>query len=264
MTRADFHVHTSYCDGSASAEEMVRAALCRGMRAIGFSGHSYTSFDDCCMTVAGTAAYRAEIKRLKEACAGKIAVYCGIEQDLLSDLPAEGYDYVIGSVHYLRCGDEYVSVDDTPEKLLAGAARHFGGDRIALAAAYFRSVARVHAVTGCGIVGHFDLVTKFNEGGALFDEADPRYVSAWHDAADALLPTGALFEINTGAIARKRRKTPYPSAESLDYLISKGARFLLSGDAHSPDALCYGFDEWGAWARSRGAELVDTPDFCIQ
>ena len=207
--------------------------------------------------------YRAAIEDLRGEYRGRIAVYCGIEQDYLSALPAEGYDYVIGSVHWLDADGVFIPVDESAGDLKRAAKRHFGGDLYALAEAYYESVARVQAVTGCGIVGHFDLVTKFNEGGALFDETHPRYVAAWRQAADALLRTGALFEINTGAIARGYRTAPYPAADILDYLIAHGARFLLSGDAHSPSGLCFDFERWGAWAAARGAVLVDTPDFCI-
>ena len=77
----DFHVHTTFCDGQAGAEEMVRAALARGMDAVGFSGHGRTAFDESwCMSEAGTAAYRAEIARLKKAYAGRISVFCAIER----------------------------------------------------------------------------------------------------------------------------------------------------------------------------------------
>jgi len=264
MTRGDYHVHTSFCDGKASPEEMVRAALDMGLPAIGFTGHSHTTFDESwCMSASGTAAYRAEIARLKAKYAGQIAVYCGVEQDLLSDAPTESYDYVIGSVHYLAVDGTYIPVDESASDLYRAARRHFGGDLYALIEAYYEHVSRVHAVTGCGVVGHFDLITKFNEGGVLFDETDPRYIAAWKAAADALLPTGALFEINTGAIARGYRTVPYPSAPILDYLIARGARFLLSGDAHSPAGLCCGFERWGAWAAARGAVLAAQPDFCI-
>ena len=264
MIRGDFHVHTTFCDGGAGAEEMLRAALDKGLGAIGFSGHSHTAFDESwCMSPDGTAAYRREIARLKKEYAGRIAVYCGVEQDLLSDAPVAGYDYVIGSVHWLCADGAYLPVDESAEDLKRAADRHFGGDLYALIEAYYASVARVHAVTGCGVVGHFALLTKFNEGMALFDAAHPRYTAAWHDAADALLETGAIFEINTGAIARGRRTVPYPAEPILDHLVSRGARFLLSGDAHAPAGLGFGFDVWGDWARSRGAELVDTPDFCI-
>ena len=261
----DFHVHTTFCDGQASPEEMVRAALEKGMDAVGFSGHGRTAFDESwCMSEAGTAAYRAEIARLKKAYAGRIAVFCGVEQDMCSDAPTAGYDYVIGSVHYLRAGGEYLPVDESAALQRDAAARVFGGDIYAFAAAYYRQLASAQAATGCGVIGHFDIVAKFNEGGALFDEGDARYVNAWHDAADALLETGALFEINTGGIARGWRSVPYPAPPILDYLIARGARFLLSGDAHRPDGLCCGFAEWGAWARARGAVIAESPDFCIQ
>ena len=264
MIRGDFHVHTAFCDGSADPETMVRAAVERDLPAIGFSGHSHTAFDESwCMSAAGTQAYRAEIARLKTAYAGQIAVYCGVEQDLCSDAPAAGYDYVIGSVHYLAFDGEYLPVDESAAHQADAAARHFGGDIYGFVEAYYRQVARVQAATGCGVIGHFDLVSKFNEAGALFDEAHPRYVAAWQSAADALLASGALFEINTGAIARGLRSVPYPAPPILDYLIARGARFLLSGDAHRPEGLCFGCADWGAWAAARGAVLVEAPDFCI-
>lgn len=260
----DFHVHTTFCDGQASPEEMVRAALDKGLDAVGFSGHSHTAFDESwCMSEEGTAAYRAEIARLKARYAGRIAVCCGVEQDMCSDAPTAGYDYVIGSVHYLQVGGEYLPVDESAALQEDAAARYFGGDIYAFAEAYYRRLARVQAATGCGVIGHFDLVAKFNEGNALFDERHPRYVAAWQQAADALLRTGALFEINTGGIARGWRSVPYPAPPILDYLIARGARFLLSGDAHRPDGLCCGFAEWGAWARARGAVIAESPDFCI-
>ena len=265
MTRGDFHVHTRFCDGQASPEEMVRAALEKGMPAVGFSGHSRTAFDPgWCMSAPGTRAYRREIARLKEAYAGRIAVACGVAQDLYSNAPTAGYDYVIGSVHYLRVGNAYLPVDESAAHQRDAAGRFFGGDVLAFAEEYYRQLATVFKATGCGVVGHFDIVAKFNEGGALFDEDDPRYVRAWRAAADALVPSGALFEINTGGIARGWRSVPYPAPPILDYLISRGARFLLSGDAHRPDGLCFGFDEWGDWALARGAVLADSPDICIQ
>ena len=66
--------------------------------------------------------------------------------------------------------------------------------------------------TGADIIGHFDLVTKFNELGGYLDLSDPRYVRAWKAAVDALLSYDRPFEINTGAISRGYRTTPYPGA----------------------------------------------------
>ena len=43
--RADFHVHTAFCDGAATPREMAEAARTAGLTALGFSGHSFVEFD---------------------------------------------------------------------------------------------------------------------------------------------------------------------------------------------------------------------------
>lgn len=244
MALKDYHVHTTFSDGADTPEAMVLAAMERGMEELGFSDHAHTPFDESyCIRRGGEAAYRAEIARLREKYRGQIRILCGVEQDYCAPVPAEGYDYVIGSVHYLNVGGDYLAVDDTPEVLRAGIDRHFGGDPYAAAEEYYKLVADVVRKTGADIIGHFDLFAKYNEKAPFFDERHPRYVSAWKRAADALLKTGKPFEINMGAIARGVRGVAYPSPEIRDYLRGRGVKFLLSSDAHCKENLCFRFDE---------------------
>lgn len=99
---SNFHTHTILCDGKDRPEELVLEALRLGCPAIGFSGHSYAPYDETyCMSPAQTETYKEELCRLREEYAGRIRIYMGIEQDLYSTSPTAGYDYVIGSVHYL-------------------------------------------------------------------------------------------------------------------------------------------------------------------
>ena len=112
----------------------------------------------------------------------------------------------------------------------------------ALAEAYYAAEARVVEVTKCDIIGHFDLVTKFIEQDPAFDLRHPRYVKAWQAAADRLLETGKPFEVNTGAMSRGYRTSPYPSEEIRQYLLSRGGRLLLSSDAHAKENIAFGFD----------------------
>ena len=238
----DLHTHTIFCDGAASPEEMAAAALQMGLDCLGFSGHSHTWFDESyCMSPRGTEAYRQRIGALKREYAGKMRILCGVEQDFWSEAPTQGYDYVIGSVHYLKLGDEFRPVDESPEISAETVERYFGGDWYAMAEAYFDTVARVVDKTGCDIIGHFDLVAKFNEKAPAFDETHPRYAAAWQSALDALLPSGRLFEINTGAVSRGWRTTAYPRPEMIGYILDHGGRLILSSDSHSPDTLCFGF-----------------------
>lgn len=248
----DLHTHTSFCDGKNTPEEMVQAAVQKGLAAIGFSGHSHTAFDESyCMKKEDIPRYKAEVLRLREAYRDQITVMLGIEQDLYSNEPTGDFDYVIGSVHYIKAGNEYLPVDESEEMLLEGAKKHFGGDLLSLAEAYYKEVsclAQMHP----DIIGHFDLITKFNEGNKLFDPHHPRYVAAWKKAADALLPLGIPFEVNTGAIARGIRTTPYPSKEILAYIKEKGGCVILSGDTHQKENLCYEFSKWEDWLNEIG------------
>lgn len=244
MQKFDLHTHTVFSDGENTPEETVLSAIALGFEKIGFSDHSYTFFDTTyCIKEGKTEAYRAEIEGLKEKYRGKIEILCGIEQDYYAEKEGYDFDYVIGSVHYLKCGGIYIPVDETAEILQNAADKYFGGDIYSLIEEYYRTVGDVVNKTGADIIGHFDLITKFSETVPLFDESHPRYRFAWQSAADKLLLTGKPFEINTGAISRGYRTAPYPSREITGYLLDRGAKFLLSSDSHSAANIGFRFDK---------------------
>jgi histidinol-phosphatase (PHP family) len=238
---SNFHTHTIYCDGKDTPRELAEEALRLGCPALGFSGHSYTAYDpDCCMSPEGTAAYRREVLALREEYAGKLDIRLGLEQDYYSELPREEYDYLIGSVHAVKKNGEYVIVDWSRDMLLKGVEKLYGGDIYAFAEDYFRLVGDLWERTRCRIVGHFDLLTKFNEDGTLLDETHPRYLRAAGEALDRLLEAPVLFEINTGAMARGYRTMPYPGSVLRRAIARKGGTFILSSDCHRKEQLLYG------------------------
>ena len=244
MIKRDFHIHTTFSDGKYTPEELLEYGLSIGMEHIGFSDHSYTDFDESyCLSIEGEKEYKKEILRLREKYKDRIKVYLGIEQDYYSFKKAEGYDYKIGSVHYVKAGDEYISVDKSAADLRAAVDKYFGGDPISFCEEYFKNVGDVVKKTDCDIIGHFDLCVKFNEKDPYIDESDPRYIRAWKDAVDKLIPEGRYFEINTGVIPRGYRTSPYPSRPIFEYIKACGGKFIFSSDSHKL-TLCHGFDEW--------------------
>ena len=245
MQTTDLHIHSNFSDGEDSPRDMVLAAMDMGLTAIGFSDHSFAPQDlDCCMPEARIEEYSQTIRQLSEEFRGRITIYCGIEQDLDSPFDTEGYDYAIGSVHHVCKDGIYAAVDHTPEILKDARDRLFGGDFYALAENYYQRVAMLPQRHRFNIVGHFDLVSKFNEKERLFDPRHPRYVAAWQAAADSLLRTHRLFEINTGAISRGWKSEPYPSREMIVYIRERGGTFLLSSDSHSKETLAFQFEKW--------------------
>ena len=135
----DLHTHTTFSDGKNTPEEMVQAAIRAGLTEYGISDHGYTPFDaSYCMPQSRYGEYRAALAGLREKYKGQISLRLGMEQDFYSVPVPQGLDYVIGSVHYLRCGDAFVPVDEDAAILRGAVSRYFGGDPYALCEQYAR------------------------------------------------------------------------------------------------------------------------------
>jgi len=232
MILANFHTHTLYCDGKDTPQEIVKASISSGLSSVGFSGHAYTPFDSTyCMSPEDTLKYIAEINSLKEEYSNKIEIYLGTECDLYSEIDKNKYDYIIGSVHYVKSGENYLPVDDSEESMVSCVENFFNGDYMKYVSSYYESVSKLAGIYP-DIIGHFDLVTKFNQNNKYFDEGSKKYIELSYFALDALIEKCDLFEINTGAIARGYKTSPYPALSILKRLKEKKARIIFSSDCH--------------------------------
>lgn len=259
--KADYHMHTVYCDGNDTPVEMIEAAIEKKMDAIGFSGHSYVDFDrEWCMSPEGTKEYVREIRKRKEEYKGRIQVLLGLEQDYYSDIDRADFDYIIGSVHYIRKDGNYLTVDLGKDAVLKDVQTYYHGDIYAYLEDYFRLAGDVVRRTKCDIVGHFDLVMKFNQDNTMFDKEHPRYVKAYREAVDRILESDVLFEINMGAMIRGYRNAPYPDLKIMEYIRDGKGRFIFNSDSHQKDSLMYGFSEWKGYLREKGFVILDRLD----
>ena len=253
IPRCDLHTHSSFCVGDDTPEAFVTETLARRMQVLGFSAKAPVSFDLAhSMRREDLPAYRREILRLRGAYGDRIELLLGIEQDFYAVETGETWDYIIGSVHYLCLEGEYVAIDRSKEALQSLVRERFGGDFYRLAEQYFALVSELPARTECNIVGHFDLLAKFNGDGSLFDETHPRYLRPAMDALDALLSQGAVLEINTSDMCAGLRRVPYPAPLFLHRIAEKRGRVLLSSNAHRKEDLLAGFAQGVRIARAAG------------
>ena len=250
-----YHTHSTFCDGKDSLDEMARAAYAQGLDSLGLSCHSYVPFDvGYCIAPDTVADFKANVRRLEmEYTPLGLDIFLGIEQDTCT-LPhgrPDGYDYVVGSIHNLPIGNEFVTVD-SKSCFFENLDKYFKGDAIALSLEYYKAAENIYELTGCDIVGHIDIITKFNEGGCLFDERNPRYERAAQTAIEGLASQGLIFEINTGAMARGYRSEPYPSKRLLSMIREAGGRITYSSDCHDANHLIHGFESVQRLAKSSG------------
>ena len=193
MIVSTYHTHSNFSDGKNTLEQMVLSAIENGMKELGFSDHAPMSFD--CKWDAKKeqiSEYKSQVLALKEKYKDQIKIYLGIEQDYFSIKP-EKYEYILGSVHYIYKDGKYLELDYSAERTKENIYLYYGGDALAYCEDYYKLVGDVVEKTGCQIIGHFDLITKFNEKMPLIDVNHPRYKKAWKEALDKLLKTDAIF-----------------------------------------------------------------------
>ena len=258
MITQNLHMHSTWDDGKCSVEEMILASRAAGLSSVGFSVHGPMPFENSWECPKERLPdYIAEVRALKAKYAGMIDVYCGIEWDVTADdFDLSAFDYVIGSVHEIPVSGGTRSVDANAETTEAYIRACFGGDADAAAEAYFAEYSKVAARPEAGIVGHFDLITKFDEPKPFFNPDSPRYQAAAHAAMEALIKAGKIFEVNTGAISRGYRTTPYPSKELLLKIREMGGRVTVSADAHHVSGVACAFKEAEELIRACGFKEI--------
>ena len=260
MYRQNLHTHTVYCDGKNTPEELVKEALCLGFDSIGFSGHSYMPWLDPMYSVSPEKEplYKADILALKEKYRDLIDIYLGLEVEIHS-LPLDlcDYEYTIGSVHYVKRNGEFLEMDRSEEFVRNFINTEFGGDGMAYAKCFYETAATLGDYGRFDIVGHFDLVSKHAENVCFFDTESREYQSAALEALHTVSETHRVFELNTGAIGRGYRKTPYLAPFLMRELKALGCGLVISSDCHDKRNLAVYYPEAVEYAKSFGfSELL--------
>ena len=153
----------------------------------------------------------------------------GREDRIANVLDGRDWDYVVGSVHFLR--DHSL---DTEEYSVWGAGE--SAERVW--SRYFETVA-ASALSGLyDIIGHPDLVKVWGAAAPRPDR-DPRYF--YEPAVEAFAEAGVAVEISTAGW-RKPVGEQYPAVPFLEMLIDAGCPLVLSSDAHTPEHLGHEYE----------------------
>lgn len=247
----NYHTHTTFCDGSSTPEEVVLSALEKGFAAIGFSGHGgfVTSAQKYERT--DIEGYMGEIHRLQEKYKKDIQIYCGIEEDDIAWIERDRFRYMIGSVHYFHKDGKYLSIDGGVQ-YFEECLDAFGGDPVALAEGYYQTLCNYIAVRKPDILGHFDLITKFEEVAPCGLFGNEKYEKLAEKYIIQAAQSGCIFEVNTGAISRGYRTAPYPQENLLHVLKKLDVPVMINSDSHHADTIDCCFAETRVLLRDVG------------
>ena len=241
-------MHTPLC-GHAVGEpaEYVRHGIKAGLKEMGFSDHApLVSHRDPKITMdfEQLPTYLKMIKEVQTQFSKEITIKISLETDfipgfenktrqIIEDYP---YDYIIGSVHFIKTWGF-----DDPAQRTAWKAK----DVNQVYHDYYKLL-RQSAESGMfNIIGHCDLVKKFGHRATenMFDEV--------RATAKVFKETGVAIEINTAGL-RKPVKEMYPSLDCLKIYREAGVPLTFGSDAHAPAEVGKDFDKAGDLAKAAG------------
>ena len=241
MIKQNLHTHSQYDDGKDAIDEIVQKAQERGFTILGFSGHGYYAKDDSSMTPEKTKQYIQDVRQAQQQAPNGLKIYLGIEEDSMAPIEnVEDFDYVIGSVHYLEHNGKIYPIDYSQEQFDEMLKEGYQNDINVLAKDYYLAIERQAQNPNIQIIGHLDLIAKYNEDQTYYCFDDPKILSYAKVAIEQLVKAGKIFEMNSGAMARGYRNSPYPSIELLKLIYEANGKILINTDCHDKEYLDYG------------------------
>ncbi len=233
----DYHVHTTWSDGTGSVEGCVARAVDLGLPELGIADHvspAPRAAEEWWVPLERLGEYVADVRRAAER-HDDIVVLAGLEAefvvgreaglDLLLD--AYAWDYVVLGVHEV---DGFVF--DDPD--LRRDARWTRPDE--LLAAYYRTMRRAAEYGRGDILAHFDYI------GLWGHEPGPAVLPEVEAALDALAASGAALELNTDRISDPAG-VMYPSRDILTMARERGIPLVIDSDAHEAEHVGRLWDE---------------------
>ncbi len=237
----DYHVHLRSDELTASAEEHFTAANAeryrqaageRGIAELGVSEHIYrfSRALEIWRHPFWVQNARDDLDGYREFVREQTDLKLGIEADFVpgredrtaSLLDGYDFDYVLGSIHFLR--DDAVDMEDF-------SVWRSGRSSEAIWRAYFETLARAARSGLFDILAHPDLVKVW---GAERPRPEGDLRRYYEPAIEAIAETRIAVELSTAGL-RKRVRELYPAEAFLRQCVVAGAPVALSSDAHRPE-----------------------------
>jgi len=255
MILANYHIHSDYCDGTNTLEEMVQAGIAAGLTSLGLSSHFPLPFaNDWTMKVENVESYLDDINNLKEKYASQIELYCGMEIDFfidrqdISDLAKAvlpRLDYTIMSIHTLgkTTGDDVSYIDESQQDFKRGIEKYYLGDVQAFIKDYYQGIESMVRIFEPDILGHIDLIKKYNQYNYFFNENDNWYQETVGACLEGIVGTKTHIEINTGTNMRIPGVGRYPSDWMIPEMKNRNIPITIGGDSHSIEGIIFEYNQ---------------------
>ena len=168
----------------------------------------------------------------------------GREDRMASLLDEHDWDYVVGSVHFIR--------DDAVDMRGEWDIWRTGGEPERVWALYFEALGEAARTGMFDVLAHPDLVKVWG-GGAPLPDGDLRRF--YDRAMDGIAESDVAIEVSTAGL-RKPVGEIYPARAFLEMCLEAGRPVALSSDAHIPDQVGYEYERAVEWLADIGVTEI--------
>ena len=250
---SDYHMHTVFSDGVARIDEMVSAAMRKGLGAITITDHMPLPFDNrYAMHPGDMERYRREIEVARKKYAGQISLQAGLEFEYLQpfanwvqSIADLEWDHRTVSVHCLLIDHRACLVNGSENEFKTFVER-CGYDMEKACRTYYGAVQAAVRTGLFDIAGHLDVIKKHNSDERYFSERSPWYRSLVIETLETIKQKSMKMEVNTAGLTHPVGQ-PYPSRWIIREAMERDIPVVLGSDAHKPEALGQYFSTIDQW-----------------
>lgn len=245
----DYHTHSHFSnDCNSKLEDMVQAAIRKGLRQIAITDHIDLDYLGTDMTFEfDIQAQQDYIENLQKTLGSVIEIKKGIEMGIqphvLKDCSqlVKRYrpDFVLASMHMAERKDLY-NGDFTAGKTALEALTIFFSELEEMVTHY----------TDYSVVGHFDILKRYDQRMLTLSANTVKTLA--EPSFKKIIQMNKGIEINTSGL-RQGLEEPLPSRHLLELYYEMGGRIVTMGsDAHMPQDVGHSFEEVAQMLRAIG------------
>jgi histidinol-phosphatase (PHP family) len=276
LALSSFHGgHSNFSGGPDAVREIAAAAAAKGFVAFGFTEHfqippmalspdmalmeQLARFDD----------YVAEVQAARQdypfvLLSAELEYIRGARDWTCEQVARWPFDYLVGSVHYVRLGEADILIDWTRERVEDAMELAGGPERLQLA--YYEQLLELVGWDLATVIGHFDLIKMWLS--PVEAAPTPAIEAAARQVLEAMRDAGAALDVDARGLLKPCKRI-YPD----DWILAEARRFgvpvTLGDDSHSAadvglnldvavNAIARaGYDN--VWLVRPGGELVPSP-----
>ena len=233
----DFHLHSNFSsDSDTPMEDMIQAAIKRGLKTICFTEHMDLDYpEECGSFQADIPAYKQEICRLQSVFQDIIDIRFGIELGMQPHLGPRcaalaheyPFDFIVASQHLVGGQDPYYR-------------DYWNGkeEQIVYREYFSELLTNLQSMKEFDTVAHLDYIVRYGPNQNQFYSYQS-YADHIDPILKYIIDQGKCLEVNTAGL-KYGLKHPNPEESVLKrYRELGGERITIGSDAHQPEHIAY-------------------------